>query len=87
MNEPNGHDNRSNQMNPNNDAFWQARGWTARPADWKSRYSGKEHPQPANQQGQEEPSKLEIRRQLAGTWPLRGPPVESRRSNPCHDQA
>ena len=48
MNEPNGHDNRSNQMNPNNDAFWQARGWSARPADWKSRYSGEEHPQPAN---------------------------------------
>ena len=48
MNEPNGHDNRSNQMNPNNDAFWQARGWSARPADWKSLYSGKEHPQPAS---------------------------------------
>ncbi len=46
MNEAKGHDNRSNQMNPNNDAYWQARGWSARPADWKSRYSGKGHPQP-----------------------------------------
>ena len=41
-------DNRSNQMNPNNDAFWQARGWSARPADWKSLYSRKEHPQPVS---------------------------------------
>ena len=46
MNEPNTQNNRSNQLNPNNDAFWQARGWSARPADWKSRYNGKEHLQP-----------------------------------------
>ena len=31
------HNNRSNQMNPNNDAYWQARGWDNRPEDWKER--------------------------------------------------
>ena len=31
------HDNRSNQMNPNNDVYWQARGWDSRPEDWKER--------------------------------------------------
>ena len=32
-----GIDNRANQMNPNNDAYWQSRGWDVRPADWKCR--------------------------------------------------
>ena len=27
-------DNHSNQMNPNNDAYWQSRGWDDRPDDW-----------------------------------------------------
>lgn len=27
-------DNRSNQLNPNNDAFWQSRGEDGRPDDW-----------------------------------------------------
>ena len=31
------HDNRANQMNPNNDAYWQARGWDGRPQDWEER--------------------------------------------------
>jgi hypothetical protein len=31
--------NRANQMNPNNDAYWQARGWKSRPGDWKERLS------------------------------------------------
>ena len=26
-------DNRSNQLNPNNDAYWQSRGWESRPED------------------------------------------------------
>ena len=29
--------NRSIQLNPNNDAYWTARGWPGRPADWKKR--------------------------------------------------
>ena len=30
-------DNRSNQMNPNNDAYWQSRGWDERPDDWEDK--------------------------------------------------
>ena len=28
-------DNHANQMNPNNDAYWQARGYEDRPEEWK----------------------------------------------------
>ena len=31
-----GQDNRANQLNPNNDAYWQARGWDERPDDWEN---------------------------------------------------
>ncbi|WP_394199359.1 hypothetical protein [Litoreibacter albidus] len=27
-------DNRSNQLNPNNDAYWEARGYDERPDEW-----------------------------------------------------
>ena len=27
--------NRANQMNPNNDAYWEARGFDERPDDWE----------------------------------------------------
>lgn len=27
-------DNRSNQLNPNHDAYWQSRGHDERPGDW-----------------------------------------------------
>ena len=30
-------DNRSNQLNPDNDAFWDSRGWDGRPDDWEER--------------------------------------------------
>lgn len=33
-------DNRSNQMNPNNDAYWQSRGHDSRPDDWQYRSGG-----------------------------------------------
>ena len=29
-------DNHGNQMNPNNDAYWQSRGEDERPADWEA---------------------------------------------------
>lgn len=29
-------DNHSNQLNPNNDAYWQSRGFDERPDDWDS---------------------------------------------------
>ena len=28
-------DNHSNQMNPNNDAYWESRGFEERPDDWE----------------------------------------------------
>ena len=34
-------DDRKNQLNPNNDAFWRARGFQKRPDDWKSRITVK----------------------------------------------
>jgi len=30
-------DNHSDQLNPNNDAYWESRGYDERPGDWKSR--------------------------------------------------
>jgi hypothetical protein len=30
-------DNRSQQLNPNNDAYWQSRGFDERPDDWEER--------------------------------------------------
>ena len=30
-------DNRSNQLNPNNDAYWESRGYDDRPDDWEQR--------------------------------------------------
>ena len=32
-------DNRANQLNPNNDAYWQGRGHDQRPDDWESHES------------------------------------------------
>lgn len=36
MNGPN-EDNRADQLNPNNDAYWESRGWEERPDDWEDR--------------------------------------------------
>ena len=33
-------DNRSQQLNPNNDAYWQSRGFDERPDDWEERKEG-----------------------------------------------
>lgn len=35
-------DNHSNQMNPNNDAYWESRGEDGRPDDWEDRISDKD---------------------------------------------
>ena len=32
---PGNNDNRADQMNPNNDAYWQSRGHDGRPDDWE----------------------------------------------------
>lgn len=37
--------NHSNQMNPNNDAYWQARGYNERPDDWEDRVDKEEQQQ------------------------------------------
>ena len=37
--------NHANQMNPNNDAYWQARGYNERPSDWKNRVDREERRQ------------------------------------------
>lgn len=38
MNPKDDNDNHSNQMNPNNDAYWDSRGWDdGRPDDWADR--------------------------------------------------
>ena len=31
-----GRNNHANQMNPNNDAYWQPRGYNERPGDWEN---------------------------------------------------
>ncbi len=33
-------DNRADQMNPNNDAYWQSRGYDERPDDWEALAAG-----------------------------------------------
>lgn len=30
-------DNHADQLNPNNDAYWESRGWDERPDDWEDR--------------------------------------------------
>ena len=37
--------NHANQMNPNNDAYWQARGYNERPDDWEGQVNKKEQQQ------------------------------------------
>ena len=32
-------DNHANQLNPNNDTYWQGRGYDEKPDDWESRSS------------------------------------------------
>ncbi len=37
--------NHSNQMNPNNDAYWQSRGYNERPDDWEDQVDTEEQQQ------------------------------------------
>lgn len=37
MGKQNDLDNHADQLNPNNDAFWESRGWDERPDDWEDR--------------------------------------------------
>ena len=49
-------DNHANQLNPNNDAYWQSRGWEERPEDWEERPEDREEPAQQDQ-GQQSKSK------------------------------
>ena len=40
-------DNRSVQLNPNNDAYWQAHGLSKRPADWRARVAAEKRRRPS----------------------------------------
>ena len=42
MNNKDDQDNHANQMNPNNDAYWQSRGYDERPDDWEDRFANGE---------------------------------------------
>ena len=40
-------DNRANQLNPNNDAYWESRGYDERPEDWQDADTQSGKPAPA----------------------------------------
>ena len=40
-------DNHANQLNPNNDAYWESRGHDERPEDWESRTSQDDGDEPS----------------------------------------
>lgn len=42
MSQKSDQDNRSNQLNENNDAYWQSRGYDERPDDWEERANDNE---------------------------------------------
>ena len=44
---PKKHPSRADLNNPNNDAYWQARGLPSRPSDWKLRVSREERREPS----------------------------------------
>lgn len=44
--------NRANQLNPNNSAYWKMRGWNKRPEDWKRRVAVQDFAPPTRRSGQ-----------------------------------
>ena len=49
-------DNHANQMNPNNDAYWESRGFDERPDDWEERIDN-EDDQPERSERETSPRK------------------------------
>lgn len=43
-------DNHANQMNPNNDAYWESRGYDGRPDDWEDQVADDERDDRQQQQ-------------------------------------
>jgi len=48
MSRQNDLDNRSSQLNPNNDTYWQSREFDERPDDWEERAHGESSKQQAD---------------------------------------
>ena len=46
---PGNDDNRADQMNPNNDAYWESRGFDGRPDDWEGEDDDDDDDDPTNQ--------------------------------------
>ena len=53
---PGNDDNRSDQMNPNNDAYWESRGFDERPDDWEDRLEDDEGGDDDNRANQMNPN-------------------------------
>ena len=49
-------DSRANQLNPNNDSYWQSRGYEERPDDWEDRVD-QEDEQPKRSEREPSPRK------------------------------
>ena len=49
-------DNRADQMNPNNDAYWESRGYDERPDDWEDRADGDDDGDDDNRSNQLNPN-------------------------------
>ena len=49
-------DNRANQMNPNNDAYWASRGYDERPDDWEDRLENDDNGNDDNRENQLNPN-------------------------------
>ena len=43
-------DNHANQLNPNNDVYWESRGWDERPDDWEEQVSEEDRVSQENKQ-------------------------------------
>ena len=52
MSRQNDLDNHANQMNPNNDAYWQSREYEDRPDDWEERIEDQQRQQDEEEQHQ-----------------------------------
>ena len=44
-------DNHADQMNPNNDAYWESRGYDGRPDDWEEKRDQEDDQQERSEQG------------------------------------
>ena len=50
-------DNHANQLNPNNDAYWESRGYDERPDDWDGRGDEQDDPSDRRQAQRNKPER------------------------------